>query len=348
MKIRAGKRLIGEGERCFIAAEIGINHNGDLELARRMIEAAAVAGADAVKFQNYRTEDFICDRSLVHRYRSRGSEVVESQYDLFKRCELSSGALAQLADHARECGVEFFSTPTSASGIAELVEARAALVKNGSDFLTHLPLIQAMARSGLASVLSTGMATLEEIDDAVSAFRQAGGSELILLHCTSSYPTAAADVHLRKLPALAAAFHCPVGLSDHTHGIRAAQGAVALGAVFVEKHFTLDRNLPGPDQAMSCDPAELRELVQAVRELETMLGTNAIGPTAAESASRASFRLSCVARRDLAEGTTLERESIAFRRPGTGLPPKALEWIAGRSLARAVSRGAVLDSKDFK
>ncbi|HTF89954.1 MAG TPA: N-acetylneuraminate synthase family protein [Planctomycetota bacterium] len=347
MSIQAGKRAIGAGEPCFIAAEIGINHNGDVELARRMIAAAAEAGADAVKFQNYRTEDFISDRSLVHRYVSRGREVVESQYELFKRCELSTQALTSLAKFTREQGLEFFSTPTSETGIDELVAAGATLVKNGSDFLTHLPLIRAMAKSGLPCVISTGMATIEEIDDAVYTFRAAGGRGLVLLHCTSSYPTAAKDVHLRKLPALATSFHCPVGLSDHTLGIQAALGAVALGAVFVEKHFTTDRDLPGPDQAMSCDPAELRELVQGIRALEAMLGSPVIGPTPAEAASRASFRLSCVARKDMAAGTTLEPASIAFRRPGTGFPPKALEWISGRALTRPVQSGAVLDSEDF-
>ena len=158
MNLRAGKRTIGAGEPCFIAAEIGINHNGDMELARRMIVAAAEAGADAVKFQNYRTEDFVSDRALLHRYTQGGREVVESQYEMFKRCELAPGALRRLAEVARDCGIEFFSTPTSIDGIAELVNAGATLVKNGSDFLTQLDLVRAMAASGLPTVLSTGMA----------------------------------------------------------------------------------------------------------------------------------------------------------------------------------------------
>jgi len=347
MNLRAGMRTIGSGSPCFIAAEIGINHNGDLDLARRMVEAAARCGADGVKFQNYRTEDFLSDHSLVHRYTSRGREVVESQFEMFKRCELSPEALRELAGTARDCGVEFFSTPTGSEGIAELLEAGATLVKNGSDFLTHLELVRSMARCGLPTVLSTGMATLAEIDEAVAAFRGAGGRELVLLHCTSSYPTAPADVHLRKLPALAQRFGCPVGLSDHTLGIHAALGAVSLGAAFVEKHFTLDRELPGPDQGMSCDPDELRALVAGVRELESMLGCSDIGPTVAETASRASFRLSCVARHDLDAGSKLEPASIAFRRPGTGLPPAALDSIAGSTLARPVRRGAVFVPQDF-
>lgn len=347
MNMRAGKRTIGAGAPCFVAAEIGINHNGDMDLARRMIVAAAEAGADGVKFQNYRTEDFVTDRALTHSYLSNGIQCIESQYEMFKRCELPSGALRRLAEVARDCDVEFFATPTSVEGIAELREAGATLVKNGSDFLTHLDLVRAMAASGLPTVLSTGMATLEEVDDAVRAFRAAAGRELVLLHCTSSYPTAAEDVHLRKIPALARRFDCPVGLSDHTLGVRAAQGAVALGATFIEKHFTLDRGLPGPDQAMSCDPRELRELVRSVRELESMLGSEQLGPTVAEAESRVSFRLSCVAARELPAGAQVDADSIVFRRPGTGLPPKALEWIVGRAPTRTVPSGALLDSEDF-
>lgn len=347
MSVRAGKRSIGAGEACFIAAEIGINHNGDMELARRMIVAAAEAGADAVKFQNYRTEDFVTDRTLLHRYTQAGREVVESQYEMFKRCELAPGALVRLAQIARDCGLEFFSTPTSVDGIAELIAAGATLVKNGSDFLTQLGLVRAMAASGLATVLSTGMATVAEIDDAVNAFRAGGGKELVLLHCTSSYPTPAPQVHLRKIRTLAQRYGCPIGLSDHSLGVHAALGAVSLGAAFVEKHFTIDRELPGPDQRMSCDVSELRELVRGVRELEAMLGSDELGPTPSEAAARANFRLSCVAGRELVAGSTLEPDSIVFRRPGTGLPPKALDWIVGRALARTIKSGAVLESKDF-
>ncbi len=347
MSVRAGKRTIGAGEACFIAAEIGINHNGDMELARRMIVAAAEAGADAVKFQNYRTEDFVTDRALLYRYTQAGREVVESQYEMFKRCELPPGALRRLAQVARDCGIEFFSTPTGIDGIVELVSAGATLVKNGSDFLTQLGLVRAMAASGLPTVLSTGMATVTEIDDAVNAFRDAGGEQLVLLHCTSSYPTPPTQVHLRKIRTLAQRYGCPIGLSDHSLGIHAALGAVSLGAAFVEKHFTLDRGLPGPDQGMSCDVRELRDLVRGVRELEAMLGCDELGPTTSEAAARANFRLSCVAGRDLLVGSTLEPESIVFRRPGTGLPPKALELIVGRALARTIKSGAVLEFKDF-
>jgi N-acetylneuraminate synthase/N,N'-diacetyllegionaminate synthase len=221
------------------------------------------------------------------------------------------------------------------------------LLKNGSDYLVHLPLVRTMARTGLTTVLSTGMATLAEIDDAVRAFRAAGGTDLILLHCTSSYPTPPEDVNLRRIPALAAAFGCPAGLSDHSAGTAVAAGAVALGACFVEKHFTLDKDLPGPDHRFSADPAELRELVQSVRTVEAALGTPAIGPTPSEDAGRRDFRLSCAAARDLAPGEVLTDEDIAFQRPGTGLPPAAAAWVVGRRVARPVAAGHALEPADL-
>lgn len=345
--VRIGDRLVGPGRPCLIAAEVGLNHNGDFDRAVDLIDAAAHAGADAVKFQNYRTEDFLGDRSLTYRYRSQGRDVEESQWEMFKRCEMPDDWLRKLRGYCEGRRLLFFSTPTSAAGVAALVAAKAPMLKNGSDCLGHVPLVQAMGRSGLPTILSTGMATLAEVDDAVRTFRAAGGRDLLLLQCTSAYPTPPADVHLRKLPALAAAFECPVGLSDHTQGYVAAVGAVALGACFLEKHFTLDRNLPGPDHWFSADPAELADYVAAVRTLEQNLGNSAIGPTPAEAEARRGYRLSCVAARALRAGETLDVADIAFRRPGTGLPPGAASWIVGLAPTRDVPQGHVFQTSDF-
>lgn len=337
--IDLGIRKIGEGQPCFIAAEIGINHNGDMELAKKMIDAAVASGADAVKFQNYRTEDFLSDRSLMYTYESQGESVTESQYDMFKRCEISVVQLQELCSYCASKGLIFFSTPTGESGIEDLRDAGTLLLKNGSDYLTHLPLIRAMARSGLPTVLSTGMAIDEDITDAVNAFEEAGGKDLILLHCTSSYPTPAEDVNLRKITTLRNLFGYPVGLSDHSWGAIAAVGAVALGACFVEKHFTLDKNLPGPDHAFSSDPAEFAELVTQIRLMEKNLGHEQIGPTAAEEVSRINFRLSCVAAEDLPAGHIVRMDNIAFRRPGSGLPPKMADSLVGKVLESSLKKG---------
>lgn len=345
--VRIGERLVGDGQPCFLIAEVGINHNGDLKLAHQSIDAAVDAGADAVKFQNYRTEDFISDRSLTHEYVSQGKTVVESQYDMFKRCELAPQDLRELRQHCEQRGVIFFSTPTSEKGIQELVELGVRLLKNGSDCLGHLPLIRAMGKTGLPTVVSTGMATFDDVKDAVEAFRSAGGEELFLLHCTSSYPTPPEDVHLRKITGLSQAFDCPVGLSDHTYGTIAAIGAVALGACMIEKHFTLDKKLPGPDHEFSADPAEFRGLVEAVRTLEKSLGGAELKPASSEELRRRDYRLSCVAARELRAGHRLSTSDIAFRRPGSGFPPKELETLVARELSKDVAPGHVFSPEDF-
>lgn len=325
--------------RALLVAEIGINHNGDMALAETMIRAAAAAGADAVKFQNYRTEDFLSDHTLTYTYRSQGREITESQFAMFKRCELDRTGLAHLKRCCDEAGVLFFSTPTSAEGVDDLRAVGTAWLKNGSDYLGHLPLIRHMARSGIPTILSTGMATESEVAEAVEAFRGAGGRELVLLACTSAYPTPPACVNLRRITALAEKFGCPAGFSDHTAGWEAAVAAVSLGACMVEKHFTTDRTLPGPDQWFSSDPAEFAELVRRVRATETMLGRAELAPTAAEQQAREQFRLSCVAAQDLPAGHVLTDADIAFRRPATGLPPAQVHRILGQVLAVAVRRG---------
>jgi len=329
-------------ERTFLIAEIGINHNGDIDLAKKMIRAAAHAGADAVKFQNYRTEDFLPNRSLTYSYISQGKKNTESQFEMFKRCELSSSDLKTLKDCCDYASVEFLSTPTSIHGIAELKKLGVKWLKNGSDYLGHLPLIQEMGRSGIPTILSTGMAFEKEITDAVDAFRSVGGRELILLACTSAYPTPPDNLHLRRIPALAKIYNCSSGFSDHSAGWEAAVAAVFLGACVIEKHFTTDRKLAGPDQSFSATPDEYAELVRQVRKAETMLGCSELRPTHAEEKSRKDFRLSCTAARDLPAGAILQKKDILFQRPATGLPPRYFKFLLGRSLTVSVRKGEVL------
>ena len=342
LEINAGGRRIGSGHRCLIAAEVGFNHNGDLDLALRSIDAAAEAGADAVKFQNYRTEDFLSDERLTYTYRSGDCEVTESQYTMFKRCELKPGMLTALKARCDKRGVLFFSTPTGVDGIRELIASGAPLLKNGSDFLTHVDVVRAMAESGVPTVLSTGMSTLSEVDAAVRLFRASGGRQLMLLHCTSSYPTPPEQLNLRRIATLQAAFGCPVGFSDHSEGVAAATAAVALGACFVEKHFTLDRDLAGPDHSFSCDPAEFAVLVRAVRTAETALGDPSPGPTQSEAMGRVQFRLSCLTSRALSAGMRLQESDIVFRRPGTGIEPALRSALVGQVLQCDLSAGEVL------
>ena len=330
-------------ETVCVVAEIGINHNGDINLAKESIDAAAHAGAHAVKFQNYKTEDFVTADDLPLTYKSKGEMVTESQYALFKRCELSRDNLIELSDFAASRNVMFQSTPTSLEGIEHLKMVRSPVLKNGSDFLTNHRIIKAMGESGLPTVLSTGMATLAEIDEAVRTFTSTGNTELLLLHCTSSYPTPADEVNLARLDSLRAAFTRPVGFSDHTIGSTAAIGAVVKGAIWIEKHFTLDHNLPGPDHWFSMVPDDLARLVRDITSAEAMVGSSAIGPTNSEMQGREQFRLSCVAARLLPSGRKLTSEDIAFKRPGTGIPPVHEKMLVGRTVTRQFSEGERFD-----
>ena len=348
MSVLIGKRPVGPGHPTYIVAELGINHNGDVELASRTITAAKSAGADAVKFQTYRTEDFIDDRAMTYRYKSQGREVEETLYDMFKRAELSREDLTRLTAQCAEIGIDWHATPTGTEGVRELVELGVQVLKNGSDFIGHLPLIRSMGETGLPVVLSTGMATLGDIDDGVKTVRSAGNQQIILLHCTSQYPTPASEAHLRRISSLASAFDCLTGYSDHTEGATASIAAVALGACWIEKHFTIDRNLPGPDQHLSADPGELNQIVSGIRFLEEALGDAQIELSDKEIDARRQHRLSCVARSDLNASAVLEEDQISFMRPGDGLCPSERHLLVGRQLVHPVRRGHVFRLDDFK
>lgn len=347
--VRIGNRAVGGGFPAFIVAEIGINHNGDMDLAKKMIDAAVAAGVDSVKFQNYRTQDFLdSDTALTYEYENNGKRVVESQWDMFKRCELSDENVRELKLYCDQAGIVFHSTPTSKEGVDLLVREGVQVLKNGSDFLTNSHLLKHMAKSGLPVVIATGMASEDEIAEAVRAIRQNGNEKLIVLHCTSSYPTAPEHVNLRKMTTIASEFDCLVGFSDHSQGWKAALGAVALGACWIEKHFTLDKNLPGPDHRFSCNQAEMTELVQSVRNMEVLLGTSELGPAQSELLGREQYRLSCASARAMSAGHVLSEDDIVFRRPATGLPPSLAHSIIGKTLARDVEEHETLNVSDVK
>ena len=346
--IKIGDKSIGKGNPCFIVAEIGINHNGDIELAKKMIDSAIECGADAVKFQNYYTEDFIISEDLMYTYISNGNEVTESQFSMFKRYELSFENLQELKSYCDKKGTIFFSTPTSKRGLDDLVKLDVGLIKNGSDLLVNLPLIREMARTKIPTIISTGMAYMDEIDEAVRAFEEEGGKSLVILHCTSSYPTPDEDVNLLKIESLEKAFQYPVGFSDHTWGNEAAIASVVLGSCFVEKHFTLDKKLEGPDHRFSSDPTEFSDLVKGIRKVGKILGTSKIGPTKSEIPSRHGFRLSCAAARDIKKGEILKKDDIIFIRPSSGLHPKFSNSLIDKRVKSNFTRGQFIDLKDVE
>lgn len=341
---KIGSTVISETSPCFVVAEIGINHNGDMSLAKEMIDAAQEAGADSVKFQNYHVQDFLRDKSLTYSYIFQGKPVTESMWEMFKRYELTETQLVELKEYCDQKNILFHSTPTGSESLKALLDMKVAVLKNGSDFLGHLPLIREFGMSGLPTVLSTGMATLKEIAEACQVFYETGNRQLILLHCTSSYPAPAESMNLRRLTTLKESFGCLVGFSDHSEGSTAALGAVAMGSVWVEKHFTIDKNLPGPDHRFSSNKEEFKALVKQLRLLEKQKGTPEIQPTEDEKSSRQSFRLSCVASRDFSEGHILSEKDIVFCRPGNGIAPKNKSYLMGARLRISVKEGDLITS----
>jgi N-acetylneuraminate synthase/N,N'-diacetyllegionaminate synthase len=341
--IDLGKRKIGLGYPAYIVAEIGINHNGDMDLAQKTILAAKEAGADAVKFQNYKTEDFVPTKNLEYEYISQGKKTKEFQHDMFKRYELSDEQICQLKEFCDRNQIDFHSTPTNNQGVDLLKKIGVNVLKNGSDYLTNLDLISHMGKTGLPTVLSTGMALIGEIDDAVNAFRETGNQDLILLHCTSQYPTPAEDIHLRKIETLRNTFGAITGFSDHSEGAWAAIGSVVFETAWVEKHFTLDKTLPGPDHRFSSDACELAILVEGVRFMEKALGSSQLGPTEPELEMRMSSRLSCCAKNDISKGHVLTEQDLAYFRPGIGLPPKARGYFIGRTTTTDLRAGEVIE-----
>lgn len=328
--VRFGDRCLGAGQPALVVAEIGINHNGDLDMAKQMVRVAAECGADAVKLQSFRAEEF-CAQGVEYEYISEGKAVRESMIEMFRRYEMPYAALAELKQCAQEAGILFFSTPADREALKALTALGVPGIKVGSDDLTNLPLLHDFASVGLPMIISSGMAHLGEVEEAVETIRAAGNSDLIVLHCISLYPTPMADVHLRRMETLRQAFDVPIGFSDHTAGATAAIGAAALGACFIEKHFTLDVSLPGPDHRFSADPRTLRALVEGVRDVEAALGRSVFTLGAEEEAMRRDCRRSIVARVPIAPGTKLTPELLTLKRPGTGIPPRDWNTVVGRT-----------------
>lgn len=340
--ITIGNRKVGSGEPVFIIAEAGVNHNGDLDLARRLIDAAAEAGADAVKFQTFVADRLVTRAAPKAEYQRQTTDAAESQYAMLKRLELSPEAHRDLVNWSRARGLVFLSTPFDPQS-ADLLESFGMPVfKVGSGELTDLPFLAHIARKGRPMIISTGMSWLSEVEQAVRIVREAGQDQVALLHCVSNYPALTQDVNLRAIDTLRQAFGVPVGFSDHTAGIAVAMAAVARGACIIEKHFTLDRTLPGPDHQASLEPNEFAAMVRGVREVEEALGDGVKRPMAAELNTRAVARKSVVALVDIKCGCPLTREMLGVRRPGTGIAPADLDRLIGRTLCQDVKADTVL------
>ncbi len=340
--LQIGKRRVGAGQPVYIVAELSANHSGSLATALDLVRAAKEAGADAVKLQTY-TADTLTIRSDRPEFRIGGGTLWDGRtlYDLYQEAATPWDWHADLFAEAQRTGIDCFSTPFDSSAVDFLEQFNPPAHKIASFELVDLALLRKIAGTRRPVILSTGMATLEEITDAVTALREAGCRELALLKCTSSYPAPAEEANLRTIGHLASTFNCPVGLSDHTLGIACPVVAVSLGACLIEKHFTLSRESPGPDSAFSLEPGEFADMVRAVRLAEAMLGNVHYGLTPAEAKSCV-FRRSLFAVADIATGERFTEHNVRSIRPGHGLPPKDLPRVLGKRAARAISRGEPL------
>jgi len=348
-KFSIAGRPVGPGHPCYVIAEAGSNHNRDLDTAYQLIDAAAAAGADAVKFQTYTAEGLYSRRTPDMRYLKDQGLVGEheSVFDLIKRIEMPWEWHADLARHAAEAGITFFSTPFDESAVDLLEEVGVPAYKIASYEVNHLPLIERAARTGKPLLVSTGMASLGDIERALDTANAAGGQDVLLMHCAINYPPRFDDLNLRAISTLAASFRVPIGWSDHTMGHTADVVAVTLGACAVEKHFTLSRDQPGPDHPFALEPDELRDMVRAIRDTEVALGSSVKRVTDAEAEMYRLGRRSLVAARSIPAGGELTRDDLAVKRPGFGIPVHAIDEVVGRHAAHDLDFDQVLTWDDL-
>lgn len=327
--IKVGNKLIGFGKPTFIVAEVGFNHNGNPLLAKKMIIAAAKSGADAIKFQTFKAEKL--SSKYVTSYGVKGENVGKSQWELYKPFELPDKAYPTLIETSKKHNIIFFSSPFDEGSADLLDKAEVPLFKIASCDLTHLNLIKHIAQKKKPVIISTGMGTMAEIKEAVSTCLRAGNKRIILLHCTSNYPTDPKNANLNAITSLKENFpDIPIGFSDHTRDNYAAFAAVSMGSCLVEKHFTLDKKMPGVDQHFSMDPPQLADLVRGIRTIEKAKGKFKKEPLRSENITLKLARPSVILITDLVAGVEIKEEMLAIKRPGTGILPKELKKVVGK------------------
>ena len=305
-------------ERCLIIAEAGVNHNGRLDLALKLCDAAKEAGADVVKFQTWKTENLITRNVGQAEYQTKNTGIVESQFDMLKKLELSYDDFKKVKEYCDDIGILFASTADEPESLDFLVDLGIPFIKVGSGDIGNISFLRYMGSKGLPVILSTGMSTLGDVETSINALQEGGAKDITVLHCTTSYPCPYGDVNLSAMLTLQAAFHLPIGYSDHTIGNEVSVSAVALGATIIEKHFTLDCNMDGPDHAASTEPEEFKNLVNAIRRVEECFGDGVKQPTNAEKEISKVVTKRIVAKRDIQQGELFTEENICVKRNDIG------------------------------
>lgn len=314
----------------YIIGEAGVNHNGNIDVAKKLIDVAESCGCDAVKFQTFKAENIVTKTADKAEYQLKSTDETESQLDMLKKLELKYEIHRELMEYCRQKGIDFLSTPFDEESVDFLESLNIQAYKIPSGEITNKPYIQLVAGKNKPIILSTGMATVEEVSKAISWIIEEGNKQISLLHCTTNYPTAVEEVNLKAMLTLKEEFALPVGYSDHTNGYEVPIAAAALGAEILEKHFTLDKNMEGPDHKASLEPEELKLMVQAVRNVEKCLGDGIKKPTESELKNMKIMRKSIVAAKEIKEGEVIEREHLVIKRPGTGVEPDKMDLFVGR------------------
>lgn len=320
--------------RVLIIAEAGVNHNGKLENAKKLAMAAKESGADIVKFQTAKLESFVTDSAPMADYQRENMRGAASQKEMLRKILLTYDDFMELSDYCKGIGIQFLSTPFDMESVTFLYDIGCTLWKIPSGEITNYPYLVKIAGYGQPIILSTGMSTLEEVECAVETLKNNGSGEVTLLHCTTEYPTPYKDVNLKAMKTLQDYFVCPIGYSDHTLGIEIPIAAVGMGAVVIEKHFTLDRNMEGPDHKASLEPQELKAMVAAIRNLELAMGDGEKRPVQSEMANRVVARKSIIAKRAISKGEILTEDNITTKRPGNGLSPMKWHDVLGTKAVR--------------
>ncbi len=331
--------------KTLIIAEAGVNHNGSLEMACRMVDVAKDMGADLIKFQTYIPENLVTKKAPLAAYQKKNQKE-ESQYEMLKKLALSFDEFSYLSDYCKKVGIPFISTPFDMDSIEFLCKLNMPFWKIPSGEITNYPYLKKIASFSQPIILSTGMSTMEEVEAAVDLCVKNGSKDISLLHCTTEYPAPIESVNLKAMDTLKERFHMPVGYSDHTKGIEASVIAVAHGASIIEKHFTLDCSLPGPDHKASLDPESFKEMVKAIRRTETLLGDGIKEPCLVELANREVARKSIVAARNISRGEIFTEQMLSTKRPGNGICPMRWEELIGKVASREYNVEEQIDASE--
>lgn len=329
--------------KVFVIAEAGVNHNGDIEIAKRLVDMAAWAGADAVKFQTFQAERIVCKSAKKAQYQMEMTQISESQFDMLKKLELTPKMHEQLIEYSKHKQIKFLSTPFDIESMDYLVHCGLDIIKIPSGEITNYPYLVNAGKAGVKVIISSGMSSLDEVKDAVCVLRDNGCIDITVLHCNTEYPTPYADVNLYAMQTIKNELGVPVGYSDHTVGIEVPIAAAALGASVIEKHFTLDKNMEGPDHKASIEPGELREMITMIRHIELSLGDGRKIPSISEIKNMDVVRKSIVAKCDISKGEILTERNITTKRPGSGLSPMRWNEVLGTKAIRGFKEDDMIE-----